>query len=108
MARDTAGVTEDYNITYLPTTYIIDQNGYIRHKHVGVVDAGETILKKELEIVIPEYSSTVLLLVYMAAATLVVSATKYRKRLRRLLSLLESNNLYMDSQVEDLGFTLPL
>ena len=70
VAKDTEKVAEDYNVTYLPTTFIVDQGGYIRHKHVGVVQTGEDILLGELQVIIPEFSSTTILLSIMVLSTL--------------------------------------
>jgi len=70
VAKDTEEVAEDYNVTYLPTTFIVDQGGYIRHKHVGVVQTGEDILLGELQVIIPEFSSTTILLSIMVLSTL--------------------------------------
>ena len=39
VARDTSGVSEEYGIQYIPTLFIIDQNGYIRYQHVGVTES---------------------------------------------------------------------
>ena len=36
-ARDTANLAKSYKITAIPKTVIIDQNGYIRYSHTGVI-----------------------------------------------------------------------
>ena len=36
VARDTANVAEAYDVKYLPTLVIIDKEGFIRHRHVGL------------------------------------------------------------------------
>jgi len=72
VAKDTEEVAEHYNVTYLPTTFIVDQGRYIRHKHVGVVQTGEDILLGELQVIIPEFSSTAILLCIMALSTLIL------------------------------------
>jgi len=36
-ARDTANLAKSYKITAIPKTVIIDQNGYIRYSHTGVM-----------------------------------------------------------------------
>ena len=38
MCSDTVGVSRKYDISILPTIVIIDQNGYIRFRHAGLVD----------------------------------------------------------------------
>jgi len=38
-ARDTSNLLQSYQITAIPTTVIIDQDGYIRFTHVGVESA---------------------------------------------------------------------
>jgi len=47
IARDTAGVSDNYGIQYIPTLFIIDQEGYVRYKHVGLTEA--SILSNELD-----------------------------------------------------------
>jgi peroxiredoxin len=79
VARDTNGVAENYNVTYVPMTFIIDQGGFIRHKHVGVVDAGENILLAELSAIVPEFSSPVILLIAMASTTAAIVAGARRR-----------------------------
>jgi len=65
VARDTAGVTEKYNVTYVPTTFIVDQSGYICHKYVGAVQTGEDVLLNDLLAIVPELSSTSLVSSFM-------------------------------------------
>ncbi len=47
IARDTAGVSEKYLIRAVPTIVIIDQNGFIRYRHVGLTSA--STLMEEVE-----------------------------------------------------------
>jgi len=47
IARDTAGVSQKYDVRGLPNGVIIDQDGYIRYRHVGFTD--RSILKEEIE-----------------------------------------------------------
>jgi len=47
IARDTVGVSDTYGVSGLPTTMIIDQEGYIRYRHVGEI--GESALSKEVK-----------------------------------------------------------
>jgi len=79
VARDTEGVAGDYNVTYIPTTFIIDQAGFIRHKHVGVTQTGESALLEELQVVVPEFSSPVILLATVMALTLALQQLKRKK-----------------------------
>ena len=83
VARDAEGVTEDYEVTYLPTTLIIDQYGYLRHKHIGVVQAGEDILIEELWVVIPEFSSNLILLGNLVIVSLIIAMIKSRKNTKQ-------------------------
>ena len=44
IAQDTAGVSDDYSVTYIPRTFLVDADGYIRYDHTGwsgEVDASE-------------------------------------------------------------------
>lgn len=77
VARDTGGVAEYYNVTFIPTTFIIDQDGYIRNKHVGAIQADESVLLQELHVIVPEFSSTAILLFATILGTL---ATAVRAR----------------------------
>lgn len=43
VARDTAGVGENYDIRYVPTLVIVDREGYIRYRHVGLTYSDELI-----------------------------------------------------------------
>ena len=72
VARDTEGVTDDYSVTYIPATFIIDQAGYIRYKHFGVVQTGESVLLEELQVIVPEFSATAILLFIMVTSILAV------------------------------------
>ena len=82
VARDTEGVTDDYSIAYIPITFIIDQAGYIRHKHFGVVQTGESVLLEELQVIVPEFSATAALFFIIVTSTLavLVSARRHREQ----------------------------
>ena len=82
VARDTEGVTDDYSVVYIPTTFIVDQAGYIRHKHVGVVQTGESVLLEELQVIVPEFSATAALFFVIVTSTLAVfvSARRHRRQ----------------------------
>lgn len=71
-ARDINGVTESYNVKYIPTTFIIDYGGYIRHRLAGAMDAREHILLEDLTATIPEFSSTAILLMAIVSGTLTI------------------------------------
>ena len=55
IARDIADVSQKYEIEYIPTTIIIDQNGYLQHRHVGG-QVKETTLSEEIEGLLAEPS----------------------------------------------------
>ena len=47
---DSAGdITAAYRIQSIPTTYILDQEGTVRHVHVGYTDTLEQTLAREIE-----------------------------------------------------------
>lgn len=46
VARDTDGVGVDYGARFIPTLVIIDQDGYLRNRHSGVVTA--SVLRDEI------------------------------------------------------------
>jgi peroxiredoxin len=52
IARDTANVFRAYNIQYLPTLVIIDQDGYIRYRHERLIEW--EILISEIESLLPK------------------------------------------------------
>jgi len=78
VARDTEGVTDDYSVVYIPTTFIVDQDGYIRHKHVGVVQTDGSVLLEELQVIVPEFSATAILLFIMVTSALAVFVSARR------------------------------
>ena len=39
VARDTVGVFDEYNVEYIPTLVILDQNGNIHYRNQGLTDA---------------------------------------------------------------------
>ncbi len=41
VAKDTAGVSNNYNVQYVPTLVIIDQDGYICYRHVGLTQESD-------------------------------------------------------------------
>lgn len=46
IAKGTLGVSDDYTIQYIPTLVIVDQDGYIRYRHVGLTE--ESVLSDEI------------------------------------------------------------
>jgi len=53
IARDTIGVNDKYGVQYIPTLVIVDQKGYIQHRHVGLTE--ESVLHEEIVKIIPEF-----------------------------------------------------
>ena len=47
IARDTEGVSDLYDVQFIPTLVIVDQDGYIRFEHVGYTGSG--LLINEIE-----------------------------------------------------------
>jgi len=47
VARDTASVSENYNVSGIPTLYVIDQEGQIKHQHIDEVVVA-SVLKEEV------------------------------------------------------------
>jgi peroxiredoxin/cytochrome c biogenesis protein CcdA len=47
VARDTASVRENYNVSGIPTLYVIDQEGQIKHQHIDEVVVA-SVLKEEV------------------------------------------------------------
>ncbi len=45
VARDTAGLANTYNIKAVPTLVVVDPDGYIRARHVGLTDS-DTLAKE--------------------------------------------------------------
>jgi hypothetical protein len=85
IARDTATVSQNYNVTFIPMTFLIDTVGNIRYKHVGVVDSAEDIIVNELKI-IPEYPTIVILLLTMSLSSIVVAVgVKHYSHRNRIL-----------------------
>ncbi|GEM_PF-3358645 len=51
LARDTADVHVQYNISAIPTIYLIDQEGYVRLHHIGLME--ENVLTIEVSKLLP-------------------------------------------------------
>jgi len=43
IAQDTAGVSDDYGVTYIPRTFLVDASGYIRYDHTGWSGEGDAL-----------------------------------------------------------------
>jgi len=80
VTRDTAGVYEVYNVTAIPTIYIIDNAGYITFRHVGMTET--SVLMSQLTPLVPEYPIQIILLVLVLAATPIAFAKKRARRTR--------------------------
>lgn len=72
VSRDTASVSRDYNVTFIPMTFLIDTLGNIWYKHVGVVDSAESIILNELKL-IPEYPTAAITLIIMVLGTFIIA-----------------------------------
>jgi len=70
VARDTIGIYGQYDVQLLPTLAIIDQEGYIQHRHV-YPDTGESVLSEEIYEIIPEFG-TLIILVFLILTVAVV------------------------------------
>jgi len=55
VARDTNGVSWSYGVTSTATRVIIDQEGYIQHRHVGITD--ESVLQDEIYEIMSEFGT---------------------------------------------------
>lgn len=84
LARDTDNVVDLYGVRHIPTMFIMDSDGRVRRKHVGVLDASEEVLLEELPGIIPEFHSTATWLValILSAVVTVVVARANRKSVR--------------------------
>lgn len=71
VARDTEGMSNNYSVQIVPTLVIIDQQGYIRHRHVDLTD--ESVLQPEISVLIPEFGTAIsLVFVFLIPAAIVV------------------------------------
>ena len=48
VAQDTAGVSDDYDVTYIPRTFLVDANSYIRYDHTGWTSGDESKLHSKI------------------------------------------------------------
>ena len=75
IALDTMGVSYNYSVTHIPTKVIIDQEGNIKHRHVGL--PGETLLREEIQGIVPEFSVLILPLILLFTLALIIWKKKY-------------------------------
>ena len=73
IARDTIGVSDKYGVQYIPTLVIVDQEGYIQHRHVGLTE--ESVLHGEIVKIVPEFWTwpSIILLFLTLTLTILVS-----------------------------------
>jgi len=83
IARDTVGVSDEYNIRYVPTLVLIDPEGYIRYRHVGFTD--ESVLSGEI-MEIPEFPVAVVLPLFVIATLVAVFLTRVVRSKSRVKS----------------------
>ena len=76
VTRDTIGIYEVYNVTAIPTIYIIDNAGDITYRGVGTTEA--SVLIAQLTPLVPEYPFQIILLVMVFTTTAVVFAKKHK------------------------------
>lgn len=82
IARDTGGVSFDYNVISIPTIVIVDQEGYIKHRHEGLTD--ETEVNEEIVALIPEFSLFMLLPLLFLSTLLLILTKKYQLAKKRI------------------------
>jgi len=75
IARDTIEISNEYDVQFIPTLVIIDQEGYIQHRHVGLTD--ESVLYEEIHEIIPEFE-TWTLTIFLFLLTVVAIFCKQR------------------------------
>ena len=77
VARDTEGLGDTYNVTILPTLFIIDKEGYIQYSHTDI--ANTSVLEQEISPMIPEFGTlTPAILVFLTVPIAV--AIVYRRK----------------------------
>jgi alkyl hydroperoxide reductase subunit AhpC len=81
VVRDTENIYEAYNVTAIPTIYIIDKDGNVKYSHVGTTDA--STLTDQVSPLIPEYSWLIIPMFLVPAA---ITAITIRKRRHALLT----------------------
>jgi peroxiredoxin len=78
IARDTEGVMDQYGVQVVPTLILVDKEGFIQYRHIGLTD--ESVLQQEISQIIPEYATWI----QMAFAFSVsgIALIIYRRRFR--------------------------
>ena len=79
VARDTIGIYDEYDVQLIPTLAIIDQEGYIQHRHVGLTD--ESVLREEIYEIIPEFGTWISIIFVFLILTVAVVIYKRRSLL---------------------------
>lgn len=79
VALDTQDINMNYNVSAIPTIYVIDGNGNIWNRHVGYTEA--SVLEMEMNQAVPEFSSLVLFASALVASALAIILV--RKRMRK-------------------------
>lgn len=74
VARDTDGVGYKYEVFEIPTLILVDQEGDIRSRHVGLTDS-ET-LQSRIEVIIPEFQTPAMITAFLLAAVAVLIRRK--------------------------------
>jgi len=82
VARDTIGIFDEYNVQYIPTLVIIDQEGYMQRRHVGLT--GESVLQQEIYEIIPEFGTWAVIIFVFLTLTVATLAHKRRSLLRKI------------------------
>lgn len=71
VARDTASVVELYNVEFVPMLVIVDQDGDIRHQHIGETEY--SVLYEEIFEIVPEFGSVIsIIFILMILTSLIV------------------------------------
>lgn len=78
IVRDTIGINDEYSVQYLPTLIIIDQDGYIQHKHVGLTD--DLFLHIEIDEIIPEFGIWISKIFLLLTFAVILAIYKMRPR----------------------------
>ena len=76
VVRDTKNIYDAYNVTAIPTIYIIDKDGNVRYSHVGTTDA--SVLVDQISPLIPEYPWLIVLIVLILASITAITVRKGR------------------------------
>jgi len=69
-SMDSAGVANRYQVMELPTLILVDQEGYIRSRYVGLTE--EEVLRSRIEVIIPEFGALTLVMTLSLMAALLL------------------------------------